>query len=739
MRQSLPQMTTVHMIANAHLDPVWLWPWQRGADEALATCRSACDILDDYPDVIFTRGEAWVYEQVRTLDPDLFGRIRLHIEGGRWCVVNGWWVQPDVNLPIEESLAATARLGLGWFQEHLGIKRVPVAYNVDSFGHGAFLPRIIRQAGQDFYVMMRPSPGEKKLPSSLFRWRSPDGHEVLTFRINSAYNYHSTEYDRLRRHIDDALAARRPEGIDHVMCFYGVGNHGGGPTRKLVDWIQAHRDWAPGVRLEFSSPERFFAAVCAQAQRCPVVEGELQHHAIGCYSVCGRLKRDIRAAELMTADAQRLIERYPAAEPDDARRTLDTAWRAICFNQFHDILAGTATAEAIEMARREIGGARTAVDRLIHTSLRRDSRTWQRPVTGHRVHVANLAPTPWSGLADVEIAMDIVGALHHHLADAQGRVVPHQQIAPSSLVLETFATPMPRILFPVNLQPGEIGTWVLRDQGAEPPPAGLAGQDPCLENGRLRNEAVEVHFGPAGIEQIMADAAPQLAGPLALIVIDDQSDTWSHGVQSYTGPVLARGRFGAPVILESGPLRTLVRLDGTLGEADARLFVSLDRDSREVQLSLDINYSQPFTVLKAGVCPNRRPTMRLDRVCGGWINRQIDGLEYPVHHAILAGDESGFLGLLFPDSFAADVSADGAVRITLLRNNVHAYHSYSRLHETLPQLRGRFGTDDGPQSLRLSLLFGTNQTQAESALVRLQHPPIIWDDYKGVSRVARFE
>jgi alpha-mannosidase len=81
---------TIHMIGNAHLDPVWLWPWQRGADEALATCRSACDILDAYADARFTRGEAWVYDWVRRMDPVLFARIRAHIAAGRWEVVNGY-------------------------------------------------------------------------------------------------------------------------------------------------------------------------------------------------------------------------------------------------------------------------------------------------------------------------------------------------------------------------------------------------------------------------------------------------------------------------------------------------------------------------------------------------------------------------------------------------------------------------------------------------------------------------
>ena len=127
----------VHMVANAHLDPVWLWPWQRGSDEAMATCRSACDFLDQYPELIFTRGEAWVYEQVRALDPELFARIRAHVAAGRWDVVNGWWVQPDLNLPTATAILRTASVGQAWFREHLGLAGVPVAYCVDSFGHGA--------------------------------------------------------------------------------------------------------------------------------------------------------------------------------------------------------------------------------------------------------------------------------------------------------------------------------------------------------------------------------------------------------------------------------------------------------------------------------------------------------------------------------------------------------------------------------------------------------------------------
>ncbi len=85
-------MITVHLILNAHIDPVWLWPWAAGVDETIATCRSACDRLDANPDAIFTRGEAWGYRMVETIDPELFARIRGHVASGRWEIVGGWWI-----------------------------------------------------------------------------------------------------------------------------------------------------------------------------------------------------------------------------------------------------------------------------------------------------------------------------------------------------------------------------------------------------------------------------------------------------------------------------------------------------------------------------------------------------------------------------------------------------------------------------------------------------------------------
>ncbi|MGB9624407.1 MAG: alpha-mannosidase, partial [Phycisphaerae bacterium] len=148
-------MVTVHLVFNAHIDPVWLWPWQSGVDALLSTCRSACDRLDRHQDLHFTRGEAWAYNEIERIDPALFERIREYIRAGRWHVGNGWWIQPDCNGPSAFGLDQQIKLGKEYCLARFGF--FPrTAYNADSFGHAASLPGLLRANGQDRYVFMRP-------------------------------------------------------------------------------------------------------------------------------------------------------------------------------------------------------------------------------------------------------------------------------------------------------------------------------------------------------------------------------------------------------------------------------------------------------------------------------------------------------------------------------------------------------------------------------------------------------
>ena len=339
----------LHMIGNAHLDPAWFWQWTEGYHEAKATFRSALDRMNEYPDFVFTCSAAAYYEWIEQDEPEMFAEIRRRVQEGRWAIVGGWWIQPDCNAPCGESFARQGLIAQRYFQSRFGM-RAHTAYNVDSFGHNGMLPQIFRLSGMENYVFMRPMKHEKSLPANIFLWESADGSRVKAFRIPIAY---CTWEPELRERMEECLREMPPEA-PAAMGFYGVGNHGGGPTKENIESILR---WKDEMQMEFSSPDRFFANVSAEG--LPVVRGELFHHASGCYSVHSGVKKWNRqaenallAAEKWCAIAAKVLGRaYPA---DDLRR----AWKCVLFNQFHDILPGSAIAwvhrEAREDYRRDL-------------------------------------------------------------------------------------------------------------------------------------------------------------------------------------------------------------------------------------------------------------------------------------------------------------------------------------------------------------------------------------------------
>ena len=137
------------LILNSHLDPVWLWDKSAGMDEVIATARTACDMLDDYPEIFITRGEAWFYDILEACAPEVYARVKAYVDSGRWQVVGSWYIQPDCNRPSADSFRWRAEISRPTF-EKLGAKPT-VGYNVDSFGHAATLPDFYRASGFDSY------------------------------------------------------------------------------------------------------------------------------------------------------------------------------------------------------------------------------------------------------------------------------------------------------------------------------------------------------------------------------------------------------------------------------------------------------------------------------------------------------------------------------------------------------------------------------------------------------------
>ena len=198
---------------------------------------------------------------------------------GRWQIVGGWWVEPDCNIPSGESFVRQGLYAQHYFREKLDVT-AKVGYCVDSFGHNGMLPQILKKSGMEAYVFLRPQPHEKGLPAPLFWWEADDGSRVLAFRI--PYEYCTWGND-LEKHVR-RCAAELKAPLDEAMCFYGVGNHGGGPTKENIESIRRLNDDPELPQLVFSSPNEFFDEIAARDLPLPVIHGDLQHHASGCYA-----------------------------------------------------------------------------------------------------------------------------------------------------------------------------------------------------------------------------------------------------------------------------------------------------------------------------------------------------------------------------------------------------------------------------------------------------------------------
>jgi alpha-mannosidase len=346
------------LICHAHLDPVWLWEWEEGLGAALATFRSAVELCESHEGFVFNQNEALLYEWVEEYEPALFRRIQKLVKEGRWHIMGGWYLQPDCNLPAGESVVRQIERGLGYFQEKFGV-RPCTAINFDSFGHSRGIVQILRRFGYDSYLICRPDNSFLPLDSNEFVWQGFDGSEVLVKRIPELYN---SPMGGALGYITNRLASN-PADLECVL--WGVGNHGGGPSRKDLRDLRQTDGSIGSWAWVHAVPEHFFRCLQSGRDLLPIVDTDLNRWAVGCYTSQVLVKQGHRALEnelyraekmAAAAAANGLID-YPHAALREAERDL-----LIC--EFHDILPGSSIQRAEQAALRLIGHGREILARI---------------------------------------------------------------------------------------------------------------------------------------------------------------------------------------------------------------------------------------------------------------------------------------------------------------------------------------------------------------------------------------
>src|SRR5262249_45269726 len=173
---------TIRAAGNSHIDMAWLWPWTETVEVVRDTFRSALDLMREYPDFKFSMSSARTYAWMEDKYPDLFGEIQRRVKEGRWEIVGGMWVEPDLNMPGGESLVRQILVGKRYFQQKFDVD-VKIGWNPDSFGYNWQLPQIYKKSGIDIFVTQKLMWAHEftTFPYKMFWWEAPDGSRLLTY------------------------------------------------------------------------------------------------------------------------------------------------------------------------------------------------------------------------------------------------------------------------------------------------------------------------------------------------------------------------------------------------------------------------------------------------------------------------------------------------------------------------------------------------------------------------------
>ena len=667
---------TVYMIGNAHIDPVWLWRWPEGFAEVISTCRGALDRTYEHPDLTFTRADAATYKWIEDSCPELLDQIRARVAEGRWSVVGGWWEQPDCNIPSGESFVRHELYGKRYLRQKLGVD-VRIGYNVDSFGHNSGLPQILVRAGIDRYVFMRPDPGEKALPDSMFYWQGPDGSRVLCYRLHGPYCMSGPGLDD---HINASIADR-PRETSVAACFYGVGNHGGGPTKESIERIKRLRSDPDAPNLVFGTLEQFFEHALRERQDFPVVTGDLQRHAVGCYTAHAQVKMLNRRAENALTNAERFcaIAKIAAGRRFPKQRFAD-AWQNILLSQFHDILAGTSIEAAYEDTRDSLGAAIQIAD--YETTCALQSLACRIDTSGEGEPWVVFNPHPHT----VKCAVCFESRASC-LRDETGRAVPVQAAVPF------FERTWPRetkvfvdYLPPLGYRTYYAGDWDHADfRSAGTLEACLDGlgrrpDKPSVTDATLRNDfyRLQLHPDTGDIAQIRDDRllVDVLAAPAGAVVLDDPSDTWSHGVVAYED---VAGRFADARIelIENGPVRSTLRVESRFNRStlwqdislymelafiELRVTVDWREEHRMLRFEFPLNLTDPVAACDAAYAIAHHPTDGAENPCQKWVDVSGKNGDFAYGVSLINDGKHGYSVL------------GSTLRLSAIRSPIYAFH-----------------------------------------------------------------
>jgi alpha-mannosidase len=535
---------TLDLVGHAHIDMNWLWLWPETVEVCRATFSQALDFMKAFPDFTFSQSQASTYLAMEQSYPEIFAAIGQRVKEGRWEITGGTWVEGDMNMASGEAIARQILYAKRYFADKFGVD-VRIAWEPDTFGHAWTVPQILRKAGISYYYFCRCG---KDIP--LFWWEAPDGSRVL------AYNWDGYSGDVNPSLGNLPLQFHNDLRVTHAMQVYGVGDHGGGPTREMIDAALELQRRLIFPRVKFSTAQGFFDAITSEPTELPVVRDELNFTFEGCYTTHADIKRMNRVSENLLPTAEAFSAIAAAWGRPYPRDDFVTAWRNTCFNQFHDIFDGSAIHGSYDYARGLFDQAYKLGADALSGALETLAAHIDTRGAGAALIVFN--PVAWDRSDAVTASVDLPpGTSHVRVTDDRGREVPAQLVPSESgagRLQVCFTAAAPSLGYRV---------FHVAAAAASNPPGGARADD----SGTIENEFWRLRVDPQNglltsiydkrkqVELLPAGARANLFQ--ALFEKPHGMSAWSIGAISRTenldGPAQVK-------VVERGPARAAIRV-----------------------------------------------------------------------------------------------------------------------------------------------------------------------------------
>ncbi|MBR6510150.1 MAG: alpha-mannosidase [Clostridia bacterium] len=664
-----------YLIGNAHLDPVWQWRISEGLSLIRSTFRSALDRMKENENYKFTSACAGYYFWIKNIDPEMFEEIKQRVKEGRWGTVGGMWVQPDCNIPSGEAFCRHFLYSQKFFKENFG-EITNIGYNVDSFGHSAVLPQLFKKSGIDNYVYMRPTREVENLDlpeENLHKWVSPDGSEVTAFRILELYNGDLSE-ERVNLYL---------EKNQDQMIFYGIGNHGGGPSKEHLKQAE---EWVKKDGFKYAVPSEYFENI--DGIEMPVVTGDLKHHASGCYSANSRVKFENRRSECELVSAEiydTLASLIVGGECNNAE--FEKAWQRVMFNQFHDVIAGCCIKEAYLDASNAYGYARQKAHELENYALQRIAakikttdfldadfsemrdRLWYREGEGSPMVVFN--PHPFSVKTSISFGAYSVT----RVVDHNGNDVPYQMVRASYTDGKNFT----KCLFEVELPATGYRVYYIykkEENSSETEIAtDLKATESTLEN-NLVKIVVDKESGAVTSYLLKAENREFAKGELgrAIVCDDSKHDTWSHLINHLNDDIGAFGD-GSLSLIENGPLRATIKSVTRNGNSVLKKYYTLYKNDARLHIRVVLDVDEEYKIIKFSFPVNVESPKVVYSMPYGFIEKAPNGEEDIAHEWVDMVDSNTGAGLgLINDGRYSHSAIDNDLRVIVARSCAYLDH-----------------------------------------------------------------